>query len=298
MQTIKKVNRRDFIKTSVTIGGAFAFGLNPLRNIPAARAASRVSVHKLYAEDVYKGLGYRPTWLPGTPVALGDVGVIEDGIFRPVTTLRRLGIPFEIKVDTERDAINFASKKGVSMSFKAGGEVNGKFKAITTVEAGVLIEFSREGAVAMQLRDVSFNRIKHQHVLAHALLRSLAVADESKQWQRNWVVIAEVARAKRATIVISGSGNSRLELKASGSAAPVSLADVSAALSVATETEISMKVIAESGLTPLYRGLRVKRKWFWFYDEVLPASSEPPPADEFLGDADPSQDAYYSSPSQ
>lgn len=246
MRIIENVNRRDFLKSSVTIGGTFAFGLTPLRNIPAARAASPVSVHKLYAEDVYESLGYRPTWLPGTPVALGNVGVIEDGIFRSVTNLTQLGIPFEIKVDTERDAIDFASKKGVSLSFKAGGEVNGKFRAITTAEAGALIEFSREGAVAMQLRDVSFNRIVDQHALANALLKSLAVADESKQWQRNWVVVAEVARASRATIVISGSGNSRLELKASGSAAPVSLADLTAALSVATESEISTKVIAES----------------------------------------------------
>ena len=298
MQTVENVSRRDFIKSSIAIGGAFALGLNPLCIVHAARAEPQASVHKLYAEDVYEGLGYRPTWLPGTPVALGNVGVLEDGIFRPVTDLAHLGIPFEMKVDTDRDAIDFSSKKGVSISFKAGGETNKKFRAITTAEAGVLIEFSREGAVAMQLRDVSFNRIEDQHALAHALLKSLAVADESKQWQRNWIVITEVARASRATIVISGSGNSRLELKASGSAAPVSLADVSAVLSVATESEISTKVIAESGLTPLYRGLRVKRKWFRIYDEVLPATSGPPPAEEFLGDADPSEDVYYSSPSQ
>ena len=293
MQTIENVRRRDFITTSVTIGAGFALGLNPFRNTSSARAASPVNVHKLYAQDVYEGLGYRPTWLPGTPVALGNIGVIEDGVFRSITDLEHLGIRFDRKVDPDRDAIDYASRNGVSMSFKAGGEVNGKFKAITTADAGVLIEFSREGAVVLQLRNVSFNRIADQHALAHAMLKSIAIADESKQWQRNWVVITEVARAGYATIVISGSGNSRLELKASGSATPASLADVSAALSVATESEISIKVIAKSGLTPLYRGLRVKRKYFWLYDEVLPANAEPPPAHDVFGEADPADDDHY-----
>ena len=291
-------SRRDFIRTSVTISGAFALGLNPFRGISIARAVSPVSVHKLYAEDVYKGLGYRPTWLPGTPINLGNIGVIEDGIFRPITDLAQLGIHFDVIVDTNQDAIDYSSTNGVSMSFKAGGETNGKFKAITRAEAGVLIEFSRKGAVVLQLRDVSFNRIADQHALSKAMLSSIAIANESNQWQRNWVVITEVARASRATIVVSGSGKSRLELKASGSTVPASLADVSAALSVAMESEISIKVIAKEGLTPLYRGLRVKRDFFWLYDEVIPASAEPPPAKELLGDADPAEDDYYLSPSQ
>jgi hypothetical protein len=250
-------------------------------------------VYKLYAKDVYENLKYRPTWLPGSPVELGAVGVIEEGIFRSITDLQTLDIPFEVKIDSDQDTIDFASKNGVSISFKAAGETNGKFQAIAKADAGVLIEFSREGAVVLQLRDVSLNRIANQSALSHALLKAMAVGDELKQWQRDWVVITEVARAGRATIVISSSGKSRLELKASGSTASASLVDASTALSVATESEINTKVIAESGLTPLYRGLRVRRGYFWLYDEVLPASAEPPPADMVFGEADPADDDDY-----
>lgn len=283
----------DFLKASATIGGGFALGLHLFDSIGVARAASATSVYKLYAKDVYESLRYRPTWLPGSPIELGTVGVIEEGIFRPIIDLKRIDIPFEVEVDSDLDAIDFASKNGVSIFFKAAGEANGKFQAIAKADAGVLIEFSRECAVVLQLRDVSLNRIADQRALSHALLRSIAVGDESKQWQRDWVVITEVARAGRATIVISNSGKSRLELKASGSTAPATLVDASAALSVATESEISTKVIAESGLTPLYRGLRVRRGLFWLYDEVLPGSAEPPPADVVFGEADPAEDDDY-----
>jgi hypothetical protein len=282
-------SRRDFLKASAIIGGGFALGLHPFDSIDVARGAT-TSVYKLYAKDVFENLKYRPTWLPGSPIELGAVGVIEEGIFRPITELKNLDIPFAVKADSDQDAIDFASKNGVSVSFKAAGEANGKFQAVAKADAGVLIEFSREGAVVLQLRNVSLNRVADQSALSRELLRSMAVGDVSKQWQRDWVVITEVARAGRATIVISSSGHSKLELKASGSAAPVSLVDASAALSVAAESEISTKVIAEAGLTPLYRGLRVRPAFFWLYDEVLPASAEPPPADKVFGAADPAED--------
>ena len=198
-----------------------------------------------------------------------------------------------MKADSDQDAIDFASKKGVSISFKAAGEISGKFKAIAKADAGALIEFSREGAVVMQLRDVSIDRIADQHALSNAMLRSIAVGEESMQWRRDWVVITETARAGRATIVISSSGESRLELRASGSTAPVNLVDTSASFSVATESEINTKIIAKSGLTPLYRGLRVRPKYFWLYDEVLPATAEPPQPDEAFGDANPLEDDQY-----
>jgi hypothetical protein len=290
METIENQYRRDFLKASAAVGGGLALGFYLPGSFGIAQAAPAMSVHKMYTKDVYENLKYRPTWLPGTPVQLGTVGVIEDGIFRAVTDLSQLGIPFKVTLDSARDAIDFTSEKGVSITFKAAGEANARFRALAKADAGALIEFSREGAVVLQLRDVSLNRISDQYALSRAMLRSIAVGDESKQWQRDWVVITEVARAGRATIVISDSGNSRLKLKASGSTAPTSLVDASAGLSVVAESQISTKVIAESGLTPLYRGLRVKRVFFWLYDEVLPASAEAPLPDEVFGDADPAGD--------
>lgn len=294
MQAIDN-GRRNFLKTIAAIGGGFTLEIPLMDSSSVALAAPATSVYKLYARDVYESLRYRPTWLPGSPIDLGTVGVIEEGIFRPITALQKLDIPFDVIVDSDVDAIDFASKNGVSISFKAAGEASKKFEAIAKADAGVLIEFSREGAVVLQLRDVLLNRIADQRALSNALLRSIAVGDQSKQWQRDWIVVTEVARAGRATIVISNSGKSKLELKASGSTAPASLVDASTALSVATESEISTKVIAESGLTPLYRGLRVRRGFFWLYDEVLPASAVPPPADVVFGEANPAED-YNDSP--
>ena len=247
------------------------------------------NIHQLYTREIYDNLRYRPTWLPGTPIGLGSVGLIEDGIFRAVTSLEKLKIPFEQVLDDERDSIDYTSDSGVSITFKGAGDTNPKFEAITQASAGALVEFSRSGAIILQLRVVAHHRIADQPALNKELLRAVVIGDED-QWQRNWVVITEVVQAESATILISNSANSKLELKASGSLAPTSLVDVSAELSVARESQVSTKIIAGSGLTPLYRGVRVKSGFLWLFDEVQPASSGTPEADDVFGDAAPDED--------
>jgi hypothetical protein len=232
------------------------------------------------------------TWLPGAPIDLGSVGLIEDGVFRPITTLKNLGIPFDKIIDKDKDSIDYSSSSGVSITFKAAGETNSKFKALTDASAGALIEFSRSGAIVLQLRGVANHRIADQPKLYKELLRSVVIGDEDK-WQRDWVVITEVVQTDQATIIISDSSNSKLELKASGSVAPMSLVDVSGNLSVAGESQVSTKLIANSGLTPLYRGVRVKKKFLWLFDEVQPASSNTPEADEVFDDAVPEEDDAF-----
>ncbi|MCB1638310.1 MAG: hypothetical protein KDI15_05640, partial [Thiothrix sp.] len=247
-------------------------------------------IHQRYTREIYDNLRYRPTWLPGTPIQLGSVGIIESGIFRPVTSLERLNVAFEAVTDASRDAISYNSKTGVSITFKAAGDSNPGFEAITKASAGALIEFSRHGAIVLQLQGAASHRIADQPALYKALLRAIVLGDED-QWQRNWVAITEVVQAESATIVISGSADSKLELKASGSAAPASLVDASAGLSVARESQVSTRIIAESGLTPLYRGVRVRRGFLWLFDEVQPASALTPEAAAVFGDAAPEDDS-------
>ena len=251
-------------------------------------------IHKQYTTEIFDNLKYRPTWLPGMSICLGTVGLIEDGIFRPITSLENLKIPFEEIIDIERDSIDYNSKTGVSITFKAAGELNPKFEAINEASAGVLIEFSRSGAIVLQLRGVANHRISDQSTLYKELMRSIIIGDKD-QWQRKWVVITEVIRAESATIMISNSMNSKLELKASGTIAPTSLVDASANLSIVKENQVSTKIISKSGLTPLYRGVRVKKKYLWLFDEVQVASSDTPEIDDVFGGANPNEDSMYDS---
>lgn len=250
------------------------------------------NIHKIYSKEIYNNLKYRTTWLPGSPINLGAVGLIEDGIFRPITTLDNLGMSFDEVIDTDKDTFDYTSSSGVSITFKAAGETNDKFSSISDASAGAMIEFSRSGAVVLQLGEVAIHRIADQPKLYKELLNAVVLGDEDK-WQRNWVAITEVVQTDSATIIISDSDNSKLELKASGSVAPASLVDVSGNLSVAAESQVSTKIIAKSGLSPLYRAVRVKKKFLWLFDEVQPASSDTPEANQVFDEAVPEEDDAF-----
>ena len=249
-------------------------------------------IHQLYTKQIYDNLKYRPTWLPGKPISLGSVGPIKDGTFDPITSLDNLNLPFEVILDFERDSIDYSSKTGVSIILKGAGDANPKFEVVASACAGALVEFTRIGGVVLQLRGVAHHRIANQPALYKQLLRSVVIGNED-DWQRDWVVITEVVHAEYATIIISDSANSKLELKASGSLLPTSLVDVSAGFIDARVSDVSVKVIAETGLTPLYRGVRVTKGFLWLFNEVQPACSDNLNADDVFGEAVPEEDVDF-----
>jgi len=90
------------------------------------------SIHSTYISAVYGNLRYRPTWLPGTPTRLGDVGTLDDGIFRPVTSLANLGIAFSVTTDEVPDkSLDLTSATGSSVDFKLKGTTSERFKALS-----------------------------------------------------------------------------------------------------------------------------------------------------------------------
>jgi hypothetical protein len=250
-----------------------------------------VALYSDYTKNIYSELGYRGTWLPGTSVTLGDVGIIRKGVLQPETSLKQLQIDFQVHGDAVPDgSFDYQSKKAVNILFKAAGDLNRQFKALAQADAGALVTFFQENAVLMQLRGVRVDRIADKKALKNSLLDAVVAADDQSRWDRDWIVVTDVVTAESATILIAGGSSSSLELKASANIAPASLADANAGLSSAAESQVSTKIIAEKGLTPLYRGFRVRRNFWWLYDEVVTATGEVPDAEELFGDAEPESD--------
>jgi hypothetical protein len=254
-------------------------------------------VYKIYASKIYSGLNYRPTWLPVAPLKLGDVGVLHDGVFSYRTTLSQLGIEFSVRHDDSiGDSVDFKSESDIDISVKASGQVNPSFTAITDAEAGARVEFRSSRGVVMQLRGVSVNTIADEATLERDMLAAAISEDETKQWQRDWVVITEVVEAEAGTILISGDAGSTIELKASGTVAPANLADLNAKFKVVAESKVQNDWIAKKGITPLYRALRVKASFFWgtlHVEQGIVAEPIPDPSDVFEV-ADPTTDPEHS----
>jgi hypothetical protein len=76
-----------------------------------------------------------------------------------------------------------------------------------------------------------------------------------------WVVITKVVKAHRATILLSGSTEAFVELRASGSVAAgnVDLADLAVGFARARASGMAVNLVAEGRLTPLYEAFRLRQ---------------------------------------
>ena len=215
---------------------------------------------KKYTKELKKQFNYFATWLPGTPLELGDIGVFKNNHFSKISNLEGFGIQFEIEPDLTKSTIEHSSKGAVSITTKASGTIAPQASALGKVDAGITVEFSKENAILFKANDTTSPSIKNQITLGQQIL---TLFKEGK-WDKDWAVITEIVNAKSGTVLISSSSNSKIELKANGDveAAKLDIADAELGLEVRYSKDLSTKIIAEEGLTPLFKASKVKGRIF------------------------------------
>lgn len=245
-----------------------------------------------YTRELHDQLKYRGTWLPSTPVQLGSVGVLREGVLDIVTSLDRLGISYEEEVEALSDgSLDYRSESSVSVAVKTAGSTSAAFSVLAGAEAGIAITFGGAAGVVLEMRGVRVERIRDKRLLAEDLLDAVLAEDDENRWLKEWCVVTDVVKAESATVLVSQESGGHLELRANGAVAPASLAAVDAGFTVAHEKGVGVRIVAASGLTPLYNGMRVKRRFWSLYDQVLPAGETlEAGGDEMFGDLSPSDD--------
>ena len=213
-----------------------------------------------YAKEITHGLRYGATWTPGTPLRLGQIGTFEDGIFLPLGHLNTMGIRFGLELDTSPTTYTYMSAAGVSLRFKAKGETSSLYKSLSEAKAGVAITFDRENAVVFSASGCLEHRISDILSL-QALLADLL---NGGGWKENWAVVTHLVVADSATVVLSQSANTVLELEATGSAGsgPAKVGDISGGVALSFSDSMNQLIVASPGLTPLFHSMRLKRS-FW-----------------------------------
>ncbi len=209
-----------------------------------------------YSNEMFKKFGYMATWTPGVQMELGDVGVVKDKLFTRITTLKNLGIPFNIRPDTSKESQKHSSSGSVSITFKAAGKAPAVGSVLTEAEAGFSIEFKKSKATVYEALGCLAPSIDDQVAIGKRI-RQLA---DQGDWNKDWAVITELVTADSATVLISNSSSAKIELSASGAvtAGTVSLADVSAGLQIAFSKDMQTVLVSQAGLTPLFKARALK----------------------------------------
>jgi hypothetical protein len=214
-----------------------------------------------YLKSLYKKThGYRPTWLPNTPIKIGDVGILEDDVFIKESTLNEHGIYFEVAISESDATIDFSSECGITLKTKLEGKIDPSATSLGKADAGFIIEFNDENGFIFKAKGSRTSVISNLGAVKREVLRRF----NEGNWAKNWVIISELIEAKSATILLSGQAGSKVELKAQGdlNVSTMDIADASLNLKLESGQTLAATILGQQKITPLYRIIGVKQSFF------------------------------------
>jgi hypothetical protein len=218
-----------------------------------------MSVNAQYTTEMRKRFDYSATWVPTSEVRLGDVGVLRNYQYERIRTLKDFGIRFKTRTDSATGILDYASADSVSLAIKAVGDIPTEVSAIADLNARIEVSFSKENAVFFQASDCTTTSLEDQHALGQSLLKLYEAGD----WPEDYVVITEVIHAKRAMVLISSGNNALIEFAVNGDIelGDYTLVDANAGIRVARVRNIGTRIVAERGLTPLFKAKGIKKRF-------------------------------------
>jgi len=215
---------------------------------------------KTYLKHMHKKFGYRAAWEPNRQATVGVYGKIHKGVFSPYGTLEKLGINVEIQTKETNNVLEYTSEGSTQITTKLKGETAAAFEGLLDADAGFAVEFGKEDSIVFKAKGIISHELVNKAEV-QAAIKDIRSKDKNK-WSRKYVIVTEVLEAKGATILISNNSNSRIELKVNGdvNATQIDIADASLGFEIVKNRGIGIKVIANDGLTPLYRLSQMKKK--------------------------------------
>jgi len=213
-----------------------------------------------YTDDLKKRFGYNSTWLPGVPLLLGDIGVIKDNVFTRLAALEDFEIQFEIREDDTTDDLEYSSQGSVSVAAKLSGSASPQGSTLSNLDAGLIVEFGSVNSILFKANQTRVHLIKNTIALGDKILQLY----RDGKWNKHWVVITELVKAESATILISNQKDAKIELKANANlnAKNLDIADAKFEFSATFHKGLDTKIIAQTGLTPLFKVKGIKTRIF------------------------------------
>jgi hypothetical protein len=210
-----------------------------------------------YTSEIHDELGYWATWLPSKQLHLGDCGRIRDREFTVEATLADFGIDFESVSDTNVASIQHATHGGVDWHVEAKGD-NKSIPQIPQGSAGFIVDLSKGKALVLVVSGAVEERIAD----VPSIQKKLDELAASGDFDRELAVITHLVKADRATVLIASDSSGQIALSAEVdlTAGLLDLANANAGLSRVASSGLETEIVAEQGLTPLFKLMGFRRR--------------------------------------
>lgn len=179
---------------------------------------------------------------PTTLLSLGDIGIFEGGSFRRLHDLSTLeaGVEYHLSQDGPVQDYFFQSSPDIRIQYHA---------------ERIVIEFDGPQGLVFQACKARIDSIAQEQALSELILALYRKAE----WDADWCLVTEVMIAESCTLLVSGIGPARIELRVNadlGGRIPA-LTDTEAHFSIAAQENMNTVLLAQPHLTPLFRTRKV-----------------------------------------
>ncbi|MBV8253410.1 MAG: hypothetical protein JO154_12450 [Chitinophaga sp.] len=207
---------------------------------------------KFYVQHMFDTTQYRASWTPDMPIKLGDIGVLDQGLFTLTTTLEDQGLTFKTRESSGLLSLDYNSKNTRVTA------LNGSTGTIPVsgvpMQANVEVKFEGSSGILFQFSNSKHVIISNIDELGDAILEKY----DAGFWKKEWVIVTDIIQTDNTSLIISTTSNNTLQLACSLPIAGGSLAVPGAKINVMNESGSSIKILGSTGLVPLFnvKGIR------------------------------------------
>jgi hypothetical protein len=211
-------------------------------------------------DDYWNELGERftrrPVWLPGTPMDLGDIGILRKGGWEKVADLESIGIRFSREPAGPKTAYSYSSAKGAEITVRAKAETSGPMLGVAKGNSALGIKFSRRAAFVLMVEEARVERIANLQDVDRAVLD----AYRASAWQGKWIYVSEVVAGAPALTVISATaeGEAVVDLGAAPLAGATELGHVQAGAGFGYKKDLAASFLTTRKSAVMWRGHYVR----------------------------------------
>lgn len=196
-----------------------------------------------FSKAMHSQIKAHAAWVPiANSYALGDYGLISDGVFTKLGNIAEFGVTFEVE-QSPGASMSFASDATRLVKLVGGAEVDALPQA--PIEAKLRIEFGGKNAFVAKADAITVAGIANVAQVATRLAKT-------QGWKRRHRVVRELWTARGGVIALSGDDHAALELSGRADALKlVELGKVEAGVTVSSEHHVGYSSVGQTGVVGL-----------------------------------------------
>jgi hypothetical protein len=211
---------------------------------------------KNYTDRVFDQTGFLGCWPSTGELALGDI-VLMEAKRTPVRQLNFTDLGVDVTPREGQGRRDYGANSGTAIEVSA--EIGAKGPVHPGVAAGtkMRVTFKRANAVLMRAENCRIDQFDRLDMVKREILERNA----RKEWDRDYLVISQVAVSERLLVLISerGGANIGLDVSAGIGADSLSLAKGQGTVRLSQDSADVHTENSEEPMTPLYRALKLRK---------------------------------------